>query len=111
MGILGKIKHRDKSPMNLLLARAVEICSIKEIPFLTYARYDYGKVGSDTLKEFKKNNGFENMIVPRYYVPITIYGRLLIKFKLHNGVKSLIPKNVIKMLRNLRNIWYSYRLS
>jgi hypothetical protein len=110
MGILGKVCHRDKSPMNLLLAKAVEICAESKVPFLTYARYDYGKYGSDTLKDFKKNNGFENILIPRYYVPISLFGKIILLLRMHNGIKHLIPKKFVKRLQEIRKKWNSKKI-
>jgi hypothetical protein len=105
MGILCKEKHRNKYTMNLLIEKAVEICAKKNVPFLTYAKYDYGKVGSDTLQEFKKNNGFEHIIVPRYYIPLSLYGKIYLMLKLYRG-KNLLPNFVIKTLLTARQAWY-----
>ena len=107
MGILGKVCHRDKSPMNLLLAKAVEICAENKFPFLTYARYDYGKFGSDTLKDFKKNNGFENILVPRYYIPISLFGKIILTLRMHNGIKNFLPKKFVRNLQEIRKQWYT----
>ncbi len=109
MGILGKEHHRDKSPMNLLLAKAVEMCAEKKVPFLTYAKYDYGKLGSDSLQEFKKFNGFENILVPRYYFPTTALGSFTLRIGLHKGVKDLLPLNLAKYLRRARKVLYSIK--
>ena len=111
MGILGKEHHRDKSPMNLLLAKAVEMCAEKKVPFLTYAKYDYGKLGSDSLQEFKKFNGFENIIIPRYYVPISPFGSCMLTLGLHKGVKNLLPQKLTKYLRRARKTLYSIKYS
>ena len=43
MGIIAKIKHRDKAPMNALVAKAVEICAENKIPYLVYDKAYYGK--------------------------------------------------------------------
>lgn len=99
MGIMGKAMHRDKYPMNLLVAKAVEMCAEKKVPYLTYAKYDYGNVGSDSLKEFKKNNGFENIIIPRYYAAFNYYGDLCIKLRLYRGIKNLLPKWMVRKIR------------
>ena len=40
-GTVAKISHRDKSPMNALLARVVELCASKKIPFLIYGKFVY----------------------------------------------------------------------
>ena len=107
MGILAKVRHRDKSPMNLLLAKAIEICAEKKVSFLTYARYDYGKVGSESMKEFKKNNGFENILVPRYYIPLNKYGKIAVKLGLYKGLKNLLPRWIVRNVLRVRRIWYS----
>jgi hypothetical protein len=106
MGILGKIAHRDKAPMNVMIAKAVEICAEKRIPYLVYAKFNYGKVGSDTLADFKLYNGFESIMLPRYYIPLTLFGRIIIKFNMHHGLVGIIPERSIRLLLNLRNKWY-----
>jgi hypothetical protein len=109
MGILGKEKHRDKSPMNLLISKAVQRCAEKGVPYLVYAKYDYGRLGSESLKDFKKNNGFENIIIPRYYIPTSIYGNLALKIRLHKGLKNYIPRGIVKKFQLLRKIWYKHK--
>ena len=107
MGILGKVKHQDKSPMNLLISKAVAICAEKKVPYFLYGKYHYGKVGSDSLKDFKKNNGFESILVPRYFVPLNIYGSIALQLGLNRELKSLIPVSILKKLLNIRNYWNS----
>jgi len=107
MGILAKMAHRNKGPMNLLIAKAVEICVEKKMPYLIYAKYNYGKRGNETLKEFKKNLGFESIILPRYYIPLNAWGSLMIKLNLHNNVIDLLPEKFIRMLLQLRSNWYA----
>jgi hypothetical protein len=111
MGILGKIAHRDKAPMNLLMAKAVEICSEKGTPYLVYAKYDYGKVGSESLRNFKLYFGFESIILPRYYIPFNLWGKIIIKLKLHRGIVGFLPRPLIRFLINLRSTWYSRKYS
>ncbi len=111
MGILSKIAHNDKAPMNLLIAKAVEICAEKKIPYLTYARFEYGKRGSETLKEFKRHLGFENIVLPRYYLPLSNWGKLIMLFNLHNNFFDLLPERWIRILLNLRSNWYSWMYS
>jgi len=99
--IISKIEHRDKSTNNALLAEAVRICEEKKIPYLQYAYWD-----ERTLGAFKRSNGFERFDVPRYYVPLTLKGRLALSLKLHNGIKNVIPENLQNRLRKLRNQYY-----
>jgi hypothetical protein len=109
MGILAKIAHRDKAPMNLLIAKAVAVCAEKKIPYLVYGKFDYGKVGSYTLQNFKLYFGFESIVLPRYYIPLNTWGKIIIKLNLHHGIVGVLPKPLIRLLLNLRNKWYSLK--
>jgi hypothetical protein len=103
--IISKIEHRDKSPNNALMAKAVEICAERKIPYLVYAKWPTG-----TLRDFKRNNGFEEIKIPRYYVPITFKGWIIVKLRLHNGIKRLLPEKLKARLIGLRWKWYSRNL-
>ena len=111
MGILAKLAHRDKGPMNFLISKAVEICVEKKMPYLIYAKFNYGKRGSETLKEFKKNLGFESIVLPRYYVPLNVWGKIILKMKLHSDFVEYFPKKIIKIAIQLRSNWYSKKFA
>ncbi|MGB7220859.1 MAG: hypothetical protein WBD07_18810 [Vicinamibacterales bacterium] len=100
--ILSKIEHRDKAPTNALIAKAVEICAQKGLPYLVYDIWVTG-----TLGHFKAQNGFEKFDLPRYYVPLTPKGRLILKLGLHHGLAGVIPNRLRAYLVKLRNSWYS----
>lgn len=102
MNILAKIQHRDKRVMNALVAKAVDVCSRKGVPYLTYCMWSSGGLG-----DFKTRNGFEKRELPRYYVPLTIKGQLAIALKLHRGVRGILPPGVKAQLVRLRSKWYS----
>lgn len=110
MHILSMIKHRDKAPTNALVARAVKSCAERGIPYLWYANMDYGKKQGDSLAEFKKHNGFQKIEVPRYYVPLTIAGRLALQLNLHHGLTDWIPEPIAAQLRRARSRWYAKRV-
>lgn len=103
--ILSKIGHRDKSPTNALLAKAVEICDKKKIPYLIYAKWVNGPLG-----DFKRHNGFQRFDLPRYYIPLTIKGKMALKLRLHHGIVGVLPKRIVLQLRDLRTKWYSRKL-
>jgi hypothetical protein len=107
MGIIGKAAHRNKAPMNLLLAKAVEICAENRMPYLIYAKYNYGKLGSDTLQDFKYYNGFESIALPRYYIPLTAKGKIILSLNLHHGIVGVIPKRIVRILRSMKHRWYA----
>jgi len=99
--ILDKMSQRDKSPMNGLIAKAVEICADRGIPFITYTvwrRGDHGK--------FQERNGFRKYPVPEYFVPLTLRGKISLKLGLHNGVKPMVPEKVYELMLSVRaKIW------
>jgi hypothetical protein len=109
MQILSMIKHRDKAPTNALVAQAVRSCADRGIPYLWYANFTYGKKQMDGLAEFKKHNGFQKMDVPRYFVPLTMAGRLGLQMGLHRGVKDAIPEPITAVFRRARKYWYTQR--
>jgi hypothetical protein len=103
--IMSKLEHWDKSPNNALIAKAVEICAEQKVPYLVYTKY-YKYQG---VTEFKRRNGFQRINLPRYFIPITWRGKFALHFRLHKGVKGLLPDFVIGWLLALRTKWYSLR--
>lgn len=97
------IAHRDKSPNNALLAKAVEACVNRGGEFLVYGHYDYGTGGG--LTDFKAQNGFRKERIPRYYVPLTLKGRICLALNLHQGIKRLVPRKLLRGLVALRRKW------
>lgn len=102
--IISLLKERDKSPTNALIAKAVEQCEKKDIPYLVYAHWPRG-----SLADFKKNNGFEKIDVPRYYVPLTLKGKIALKLNAHHGIKGVIPESMMQRLIALRTKWYKQK--
>ncbi len=107
--LLSMMKHYDKRPANAMLAKAVEICEQKGISQLMYCNFIYNDPDS-SLTEFKRRNGFEQVLVPRYYIPLTSKGKIALRLGLHHGLKGLIPKPVVIRLVKLRNSWYERKL-
>lgn|SRR5579859_554658 len=97
-----KTSHSDKRPANALIAKAVELCNEKKIGYLTYGMFNYGNKKHTPLREFKIRNGFNETLVPRYYVPLTAKGKISQKLKLHRGLIGLLPHSVITALVDAR---------
>ena len=106
-----KASHSDKRPANALIAKAVEICEAKGISYLTYGKYNYGNKGDNPLREFKSRNGFEEILVPRFYVPLTNWGRVCLALKLHRGLLGLLPHRLISFAVRAREKWYDFEQS
>jgi hypothetical protein len=103
MQILSKTQHYDKRPMNALLAKAVEVCQEKGMSYLVYSKFTFGNKKSSPLKEFKRRNGFEQMNFVRYFVPLTLKGKIALKLKLHRGLIGILPSGLIAFLLRLRS--------
>ena len=108
-----KPSHQDKRPANALLSKAVEICEARGVPFLVYGLLNYGNKRDSPLREFKLRNGFKEIRVPRYYVPLTFWGRICLKLGIHRGILGLLPPSVINVLVEMRArlyaVWRSIR--
>jgi Acetyltransferase (GNAT) family len=89
--ILAMAEHRDKKPMNALLKHTMEVCEQRGFASLVYGNYTYGNDNDSSLTEFKRRNGYSEVRFPRYFVPLTLKGRLALKLGLHLGWKNLIP--------------------
>ena len=90
--------------MNGMIAKAVEICADRQIPFLTYTVWRRGDQA-----EFQKRNGFERIPVPEYFIPLTARGRIALQLGLHKGVKAALPEAWMVRLLSLRSWWYNNR--
>lgn len=112
MQILSKLSSRDARTNNAMLAEAVRQCETRGIPSLRYESFIYGGRTGSSLTRFKRENGFVQVDVPRFHVPLTLKGKVLIKLGLHRkSIKDLIPDQVRNALIQLREKWYKIRLS
>lgn len=106
LNILCMTKHYDKRPANALIAKVVEACCARHLSYVIYGRYVYGNKTDDPLTEFKHRNGFSKVAVPRYYIPLTIWGKIVIKLRLHRGAIGVLPAWLIKILISARSKLY-----
>lgn len=104
MQILCLDAHRDKRPMTALIAKAVEVCHQKGKKHLIYGKFAYGG-RTDSLAEFKRRMGFEVRHFPRYYIPLSLRGRIAIKLGAHAGWRALLPPRHVDQLMKFRTWW------
>jgi hypothetical protein len=97
MNIVAKIAHRDKAPSNALIAKAVEVCADRKLPYLKY-----GVWGGRGLTDFKVANGFECFEIPRCFVPLTLKGKLALQLGLHRRLIERLPRGLIRLMSDLR---------
>ena len=108
---LSKKSQQDKRPANALMAKTVELCEQKKISHLIFGMFNYGNKGDTPLREFKIRHGFEEMLVPHFFVPLTAKGAISVKLKLHRGLLGLLPHSVITLLVNARAKLRQFRMS
>ena len=48
--------------------------------------------------EFKRRNGFLQVNFPRYYVPLTLRGKLFVWLRLYREFSGLIPEPILQPL-------------
>lgn len=111
MQILSKASHQDKRPTNALIAKAVEISAEKGISHLLYCKYVYHQGYEDALTEFKRRNKFQQVNFPRYFIPLTLKGRVAVTFKLQRGLTQLLPQPLVVALLKARNRYYESKLA
>lgn len=107
MNIVSKIAHREKAPTNALVAQAVRSCAERQIQYLVYSNFAYGNKERDGLSDFKTRNGFSRVDMPRYYVPLTAFGRAAFRLGFHCRLAERFPEPMARKLRELRNNWYN----
>jgi hypothetical protein len=101
-----KPSHFDKRPANALMAGAVEVCGGRGISHISYGLYNYGNKRNSSLRDFKTRNGFKEILIPRYFVPITPWGRVCMKANLHRGLIGILPHSAISAGVRARALWF-----
>jgi hypothetical protein len=113
MQIVAMQAHEDKRPTNALLAKAVEVCETRGMSHFVYGQYVYGNKTRSPMTEFKRRNGFERLDYPKYYVPLTLAGRVYVTLGLYRGMSGLLPEPVVEaglaIRTRLLNTWRGSR--
>jgi hypothetical protein len=92
--ILSLQSHWDKAVNNALVAKAIEVCTAKQVQWVMY-----GRMGNHpSLDSFKQNNNFSKFEFPRYYVPLTRKGQIATALRLHMPLKDALPQWLKKPL-------------
>lgn len=102
--VISKMQDSEKKPTNALIAKAVEVCELNKTSHLIYSRFMYNNIHS-SLTEFKRRNGFEQVLVPKYYIPLTKKGSMALKAGIHLSVANWLPAPVFARLRQIRSLW------
>ena len=106
MQIISLNAHYDKRPTNALLAKAVGTCAQRGISHLIYGQHVYDNKVDSSVTEFKKRNGFNQVLLPRYYIPLNQKGRLALSLGMHRGLKERLPSGLRDALLAARTAIY-----
>ena len=107
LNVTTKQSHFDKRPANALIAKMAELCEAKGISYISYGLYNYGNKRDHPLRTFKIRNGFKEILMPRFFVPLNRWGRLCMKAKLHRGRIGILPHSVITIAAGARSLLYN----
>jgi Acetyltransferase (GNAT) domain len=103
MHIISKTAHRDKAPTNALIAKAVEVCAEQKLSHLHYGLWSRRGLGV-----FKISHCFVCLNIPRFYVPLTAKGAMMLKCGLHRKLREHLPEEFVDRLVTLRNKWNAF---
>jgi hypothetical protein len=110
--ILSVQKHWDKAPTNALIAKAVEMSCKRGVKYLAYGKMYYPRATSrSSLREFKIRNGFQEMPIRRYYIPLSIRGKLILTLRLQQGMLKIFPRWMEDLLYSKRGWLISLRVA
>lgn len=104
MQIISKIAQRNKAPTNALIAKAVELCAERGVPYLHYGVWSRRSLG-----DFKMHHAFAPFDVPRYFVPLNVRGTLILRLGLHRKLAAYLPGDWVDRLVGYRSRWNSFR--
>jgi hypothetical protein len=102
MHVFAAEEHFRKRPVNALVSKAVEAAIANGKERLIYGEYTYPGGLQTSLTEFKKHNGFEEVLYPRYYVPLTLRGHVALRAGLHRELHYLLPQPAVRRLKKWR---------
>lgn len=110
MQIFCASRHFDKRPNNALIAKAVEVSEQEHKTHLIYGNFVYNDHDS-SLTEFKRRHGFGPVALPRYFIPLTLKGRIALKLGLHRGIAANTPEPLLKLFLKARRSFAERRLN
>jgi hypothetical protein len=99
---IASLNHREKPVMDALIAEAVALCDKNKLAHLHYGSWTEGGIGV-----FRQKHGFVRLELPRYYVPFTWRGWLMLKLNLHRPLRDRLPRSWKERMTSARAKWNS----
>lgn len=106
LNILTNETHKDKRPANALLEAVVKRCFEKQLTHLSYGFFHHGNKRDESITQFKIRHGFEEALVPRYFVPLSPWGNLCLRTHFHRGWIGVLPAPVLSSALAFRSNCY-----
>lgn len=103
MQILSLASQHQLYITNALIAKCVEVTVARACAYLIYGKYTYGNKRRSSVVRFKRDHGFEQILYPRYYVPLTVRGRVMLAAGVHRGYRRFIPESLVYALLRVRS--------
>jgi hypothetical protein len=63
-----------------------------------------------TLTDFKRRSGFEKVLLPRYYIPLTPKGKIALSLGLYRELARQVPDPLFRLFLKVRRLWYALRV-
>ena len=95
LNILTNEARKDKRPANALLEAVVKRCFEKQLTHVTYGFFHHGNKQDESITQFKIRHGFAETLVPRYFVPLTAWGKLCLHARFHRGLIGVLPAPIL----------------
>ena len=67
----------------------------------------FGGITKFSNDSIKKNNGFQKIDVPQYYIPLSLRGKIGLSFGLLHGFSALLPSRALRLLSQIRSLLYA----
>ena len=100
--LLSLKEYWNKAINNALIAKTVEICVNQQVNWLMY-----GRMGNHpSLDKFKHNVGFRKFSLVRYYIILSLKGKIAAKMGIHRDLKDILPNKITNSLLPVYN-WIS----
>jgi len=103
MQILSLASQHQLYITNALIAKCVDVAIARSSAYLIYGKYTYGNKRRSSVVRFKRDHGFEQIRFPRYFIPLTARGHVMLAAGVHRGYRRFIPERLMYALLRQRS--------
>ncbi len=103
--IITMIRYQNKYITSALIAKCIELCDQRGIPYMTYTTWRRGSHAA-----FLRRHGFHPIGVPRYWYPLTLKGKVGLSLGAHRRLRKRLPERLMLFLLKARQRYYARTL-